>query len=478
MRALQSPIFDHTGTMTMGKDKDQKKPWGGRFTGSLSTIAERLSASISYDARLWRQDIRGSQAHAKMLNRIGILTERELADILKGLNKIGQEIEAGAFAFSESLEDIHMNIEAALTERIGDAGRKLHTARSRNDQVALDMRLYLRDESEEIRTMLIALVGLLADTADKNIDVIMPGYTHMQVAQPVRFSQHLLAYAWGFLRDAGRLDASSRACSQLPLGSGALAGLNYPVDREFVRQELGFAEIVPNTMDAVSDRDFILDFCYFAAVCGVRLSRFCEELVLWSTSEFGFIRLGDGVTTGSSIMPQKRNPDIAELIRGKSGRTAGNLVSLLTLLKGLPMTYNRDLQEDKERLFDSIDTVKLALAGMMEMISTMTVKSDRMRKAVYSNFSTATDLADYLARKGVPFRKAHEIVGTIVRTCEDDGIDFFAMSAADFRKFSPEFGDDIADTVNPETSVERKISAGSTAKKEVVAQIETIRKMI
>jgi len=308
--------------------------------------------------------------------------------------------------------------------------------------------------------------------------VIMPGYTHLQVAQPVRFSQHLLAYAWGFLRDAERLDAAVRASSKLPLGSGALAGVNYPVDREFVRNELGFDEIVPNTMDAVSDRDFIFDFCYFAAVCAVRLSRFCEELVLWSTSEFGFIRLGDGVTTGSSIMPQKRNPDIAELIRGKSGRSIGNLVSLLTLLKGLPMTYNRDLQEDKERLFDSMDTIRLALAGMVEMISTMTVKDGRMRQAVYSNFSTATDLADYLVRKGVPFRRAHEIVGTIVRTCEEQGTDFFAMGAADFRKFAPEFGDDIADIVNPETSVERKVSAGSTAKKEVLAQIESIRKKI
>lgn len=462
----------------MGKDREQKKPWGGRFTGSLSNIAEKLSESISFDARLWRQDIRGSQAHAKMLNRIGILTDGELADIIKGLDQIGKEIDAGAFTFSESLEDIHMNIESALTGRIGDAGRKLHTARSRNDQIALDMRLYIRDEAEEIGALLADLVGLLADTAEKNIDVIMPGYTHLQVAQPVRFSQHLLAYAWGFLRDSERLDASVRACAQLPLGSGALAGLNYPVDREFVREELGFDAIVPNTMDAVSDRDFILDFCYFTAVCGVRLSRFCEELVLWSTSEFGFIRLGDGVTTGSSIMPQKRNPDIAELIRGKSGRSIGNLVSLLTLLKGLPMTYNRDLQEDKERLFDSMDTIRLALAGMMEMISTMTVKDGRMRQAVYSNFSTATDLADYLARKGVPFRRAHEIVGAIVRTCEERGTDFFALKAADFRKFAPEFGDDIADIVNPETSVERKVSAGGTAKKEVLAQIEAIRQMI
>lgn len=462
----------------MGKDRDQKKPWGGRFTGSLSNIAERISASVHYDSRLWRQDIRGSLAHAKMLHRIGILSDKELDDIVKGLENIGKEIEAGAFAFSESLEDIHMNIETALTERIGDAGRKLHTARSRNDQVALDMRLYLLDESGEIRDMLAGLIDLLAAAAEKHIDVIMPGYTHLQVAQPVRFSHHLCAYAWGFLRDAERLDAVSRACSLMPLGSGAMAGLNYPVDRDFVRRELGFSDIVPNSMDAVSDRDFIFDFCYFAAVCGVRLSRFCEELVLWSTSEFAFIRLGDGVTTGSSIMPQKRNPDIAELIRGKSGRTIGNLVSLLTLLKGLPMTYNRDLQEDKERLFDSVDTVKLALGGMMEMIGTMTVNSDRMKRGVYSNFSTATDVADYLARKGVPFRKAHEIVGTIVRVCEEKGTDFFAMKAADFREFSPEFGDDIAGIINPETSVERKVSAGSTARKEVLAQIEAIRKKI
>lgn len=458
--------------------EEKKKPWGGRFTGALSGTAEKISSSIQFDARLYRQDIRGSIAHAGMLNRIGILSDAELADIRRGLSDIEKEIDAGTFAFKTSLEDIHMNIEAALTERIGDAGRKLHTARSRNDQVALDERMYLRDEAVEVRVLLDALVGVLVGIAEQNIDVLMPGYTHLQVAQPVRFSQHMLAYAWGFLRDAKRLDAASDACSLLPLGSGALAGLNYPVDREFVRKELGFEGIVPNSMDAVSDRDFMLDFCYFAAVCGVRLSRFSEELVLWSSSEFGFIRLADAVTTGSSIMPQKRNPDIAELIRAKSGRLAGNLVSLLTLLKGLPMTYNRDLQEDKERVFDSIDTMKLALAGMAEMLSGMTLNVERMKKAVFSNFSTATDIADYLTRKGVPFRKSHEIVGRLVRSCEEQGTDFFALKAADFKKLAPEFDDDIVGVVGPARSVEGKLSAGSTAKKEVLAQIEALKKLL
>ena len=458
--------------------KEKKKPWGGRFSGSLSGTAERISASIRYDSRLYRQDIRGSVAHARMLHRIGMLTEKELKDIIAGLGEIETEIDGGSFEFSPSLEDIHMNIESALTARIGDAGRKLHTARSRNDQIALDLRLYLRDESAEIRNILDELVGVIAAAAEKYIDIILPGYTHLQVAQPVRFGHHLLAYAWGLLRDRERLDAAADSCRLLPLGAGALAGLNYPVDREFVREELGFEDIVPNSMDAVSDRDFVLDFLYFASVCGVRLSRFCEELVLWSTSEFGFVRLDDSVTTGSSIMPQKRNPDIAELIRAKSGRLAGNLVSLLTVLKGLPMTYNRDLQEDKERLFDSVDTIKLGLAGMGEMIAGMTVNGGRMLDAARRNFSTATDLADYLAKRGVPFRKAHEIVGTIVRHCEQKGADFFALTPAALREFSPEFGEDIGDLLSPEGSTERKESAGGTAKKEVSRQIAMIRKKL
>jgi argininosuccinate lyase len=459
-------------------DKDKKKPRGGRFSGNLSNTAEKISSSIHFDRRLYEHDIRGSIAHATMLNRIGILSGQELALIRKGLSGIKKEIEAGKFRFSESIEDIHMNIEAELIRRIGDAGKKLHTARSRNDQIALDMRLYLRDESDAIHELLLKLVRVLVEIAEKELDVIMPGYTHLQVAQPVRFSHHMLCYAWGFLRDGKRLAAVSRECGKLPLGSGACAGLNYPVDREFVSKELGFDEIIPNSMDAVSDRDFILDFLYFAAACGVRLSRLAEEIVLWSSSEFGFVRLSDSVTTGSSIMPQKRNPDIAELIRGKSGRLAGNLMSLLTTLKGLPMTYNRDFQEDKERLFDSIDTIKLSLAGMAEMLATMTINPERMRQAVYKNFSTATDIADYLTLKGVPFRESHGIVGSVVRFCEETGIDFFNLKARDFKKFSDIFEDDIIDIVNPEKSVERKLSAGSTSKKEVLAQIKALKKLI
>ena len=455
---------------------DEKKLWGGRFSAGSSGITEKISSSIQVDSRLFRQDIRGSMAHARMLRKIGVLSEKELASIESGLLEIQEEIEKGAFPFSSSREDIHMNIEAALTERIGDAGKKLHTGRSRNDQVALDVRLYIQDESQEISALLKELVGVLVSLAEDNLAVVMPGYTHLQVAQPVRFSHHVLAYAWKLLRDKKRLDAAVDATMSLPLGSGALAGVNYPSDREFLRKELGFKDITRNSMDAVSDRDFVLDFLYFAAVLGAHLSRFCEEIILWSSSEFSFIRLGDAVTTGSSIMPQKRNPDIAELIRGKTGRVYGNLVAMFTILKGLPMAYNRDLQEDKEPLFDSIDTVKLCLAGMTEMMRSVTVNSGRLKEAVRSNFSTATDLADYLVKKGVPFRQCHEIVGSIVRYCEEKGVDFFTMSPDVLRGFSPVFEDDIADVLDPETSTERKESPGSTARGEVEKQIRLIRK--
>lgn len=458
--------------------KTDKKLWGGRFSEGSSSITEKISSSIHFDARLYKQDIRGSIAHARMLHRIGVLDQKERDAIIAGLNKIRDEIEAGTFEFKASREDIHMNIEAVLTERIGDAGKKLHTGRSRNDQVALDARLYIQDESQHIRLLLNRLLHVLVDIADRHIDLIMPGYTHLQVAQPVRFSHHMLAYAWKLLRDRGRLDAAVEATKSLPLGSGALAGLNYPSDREFLRQELGFNDITMNSMDAVSDRDFVLDFLFFAAVLGAHLSRFCEELVLWSSSEYAFIRLHDSVTTGSSIMPQKRNPDLAELIRGKTGRLYGNLFALFTILKGLPMTYNRDLQEDKEPLFDSIDTVKLALEGMAEMMSSVTVNEQRLREAVTSNFSTATDIADYLVKKGVPFRESHEIVGAIVRYCELNNVDFFTLSVETLRGFSPAIGDDITEVLDPQNSAERKQSPGSTAKKEVIKQIEVLREKL
>lgn len=416
-------------------------------------------------------------AHAKMLRKIGLLTDDELTAICDGLKEIQKEIDNGTFEFSPSLEDIHMNIEARLTERIGDAGRKLHTARSRNDQIALDLRLYIRDEAAEIGVLLSRLIGMLADIAELHINVVMPGYTHMQVAQPVRFSHHMLAHAWALSRDARRLRFAVESCGLSPLGAGALAGVNYPTDRDFVSGELGFDGITMNSMDSVSDRDFAVDFLNFAAILGMHLSRFCEELVLWSSAEFNYIRLSDRVTTGSSIMPQKRNPDIAELVRGKCGRLYGNLISLLATLKGLPLTYNRDLQEDKEPLFDSVDTVKLALEGMLEMLGTVTVNVDVMKAALYRNYSTATDLADYLAAKGVPFRKAHEIVGSIVRHCETQDVDFFELPIETLRGFSGTFDDDIREILNPETSPERKLSRGSTSKKEVLAQIAALKKI-
>ena len=452
-----------------------EKLWGGRFTDAPADITERLSSSIQYDSRMYAQDIMGSIAHARMLNKIGILTSDELEAIINGLNNIKKEIESGEFIFLESLEDIHMNIESRLTERIGEAGKKLHTARSRNDQVAVDVRLYLRDEIKSIRALLLTLMQTLVKTAESNIETLMPGYTHMQIAQPVSFGHHILTYAWQILRDITRLDAANNAAMSLPLGAGALAGVNYITDRKFIAKELGFNDVIINSMDAVSDRDFVLDFLYFATVLGTHFSRLCEELVLWSTAEFGYIKLADGVTTGSSIMPQKRNPDLAELIRGKSGRLFGNLISLLTVLKGLPMTYNRDMQEDKEPLFDSIDTVKLAIEGVDTMLSTMTVNKERMQRGVYSNFSTATDIADYLVKHGVPFRKSHEIVGSIVRYCEENSKDFFSLDVSELRKFSNVIEDDIISCLKPENSTESKKSMGSTAKGEVERQLKVLK---
>jgi len=458
------------------KKKDTKgKLWGGRFAESTSDIAEEISASIQFDYRLYAHDIRGSIAHAKMLNRMGLLTEDELNAIVKGLEEIRREIDGGTFEFSPSREDIHMNIEATLTERIGDAGRKLHTARSRNDQIALDMRLYVRDVCDEQHRLLQRLITALVSLAEVHIGVILPGYTHLQIAQPVRFSHHLLAHAWALLRDLARLHSCRTGSDVLPLGSGALAGVNYEIDREFLREELGFAAMSHNSMDAVSDRDFILDILYYCAMLGMHLSRLCEEIVLWSSAEFGFITLADSVTTGSSIMPQKKNPDIAELIRGKTGRLYGNLISVLTLMKGLPLTYNRDMQEDKEPLFDSLDTIRASLAGVREMLSTMRVNVETMEQAVYKNYSTATDIADYLTKRGVPFREAHEITGTIVRYCEENGIDFFTLSVERLRAFSPHFDDDVKEFLDPRTSTERKLSHGSTSVRSVEKQIALIR---
>jgi argininosuccinate lyase len=460
------------------KDRKNRKLWGGRFRDSSSDITEKISASIHFDSRLYDQDIRGSIAHAKMLNRIGILSDDELGEIVNGLEQIKREIAEGGFRFSTSLEDIHMNIEAALIERIGDTGRKLHTARSRNDQIALDLRLYIRDQSKRIDLLIRNLISLMLDLAEVHIDVVMPGYTHLQIAQPVRFSHYLLAHAWALQRDYKRLQFFNKISNVLPLGAGALAGVNYDTDRDFLKEELGFDDLIYNSMDAVSDRDFVLDFLYFASVLGMHLSRFCEDIVLWSSREFGFIELSDRVTTGSSIMPQKKNPDIAELIRGKTGRLYGNLISLLTVLKGLPLTYNRDLQEDKEPLFDSVDTVIVSLEGMYEILSTMRINSKAMEAAVFKNYSTATDIADYLSKKGVPFREAHEIIGAVVRHCEEKGIDFFKIPVDELKNFSDHFDKDVTEYLNPRTSTERKLSEGSTSKSSVEKQILMIRERL
>jgi argininosuccinate lyase len=456
----------------------QKKLWGGRFENANAEITERISASVEYDARLYRQDIRGSIAHASMLCKIGVLTEDERDRIVNGLNEILSEIEAGTFEFSRLLEDVHMNIEYALTQKIGDAGKKLHTARSRNDQVTLDLKLYVRDACVEIRELLLRLIGVLVAKAETHLDVIMPAYTHLQVAQPVRFAHHLLAHAWALSRDVKRLACAVDASMTLPLGVGACAGVNYPNDRELLRETLGFRSISNNSMDTVSDRDYVLDFLYFAAVLGMHLSRMAEELVLWSTSEFAFVRLSDSVTTGSSIMPQKRNPDVAELIRGKTGRLYGNLTSLMVTLKGLPLTYNRDMQEDKEPLFDSVDTVKLCLEGMNEMIATMQVNAEAMRDAVLSNYSTATDLADYLVGKGVPFRQAHEIVGNIVKHCEQHKKDFFSLTVEELIAFSSTIDGEVRSVLDPFSSTERKLSRGGTSLREIKDQITALKKII
>jgi argininosuccinate lyase len=455
-----------------------KKLWGGRFDNGSSEVTERLSESISYDSRLYKQDIRGSIAHAEMLSRAGIISADDFQNIKKGLLNIREEIDSGKFEFSASLEDIHMNIESRLTSDIGDAGKRLHTGRSRNDQVALDIRLYVRDQSVIIKELLLKLIHIIVDTADKNIDAVMPGYTHTQVAQPVRLSHHLMAWAWMLSRDLRRLEFAVHSSDFCPLGSGALAGVNYATDREFLSKELGFADYTPNSMDTVADRDFALDFLFFSSALGIHLSRICEELVLWSSTEFSYIRLSDGVTTGSSIMPQKRNPDVAELIRGKSGRLTGNLVTLLTILKGLPLTYNRDMQEDKEPLFDSIDTVSISLEGMIGMLKDAEFKKETMKKAVYRNFSTATDLADYLVKKGIPFRESHEISGSIVRYCETENKDFFTLTLEDFKKFSDKIGSDVVENINPISSTERKLSAGSTSTAEVKKQIQKIRALL
>lgn len=451
----------------MSKDK----LWGGRFTQPTDKFVEEFTASIEFDKRMYRQDIRGSVAHARMLGKQGIIPIDDVEVIVHGLQQILQQIEAGEFDFSIGLEDIHMNIEARLSARIGEAGKRLHTGRSRNDQVALDIRLYLRDEIVEICTYIDLLMDALLTQAEDNLDVIMPGFTHLQTAQPILLSHHLMAYVEMFKRDRARLYDCLKRVNVMPLGAGALAGTTFPIDREYVAEQLDFPEITRNSLDAVSDRDFALEFLADASILMMHLSRFSEELILWSTSAFKFIELSDGFCTGSSIMPQKKNPDVPELVRGKTGRVYGNLIALLTVMKSLPLAYNKDMQEDKEPLFDTIDSVKGCLKIFGDMIKEMKVCEVNMRRAAALGFSTATDVADYLVRKGLPFRDAHEAVGNSVKYCIENGMDITELSLAEWQLFSPYFDKDIFAAITIDACINARDVTGGTAREQVWGEI-------
>ena len=458
------------------KQQASRKPWGGRFTEATNELVEEFTASIPYDWRLYPYDIAGSIAHAAMLAKTGIITKNESRRIIKGLESILKEIASGAFEFSLGLEDIHMNIEDRLIRKIGPVGGKLHTARSRNDQVALDIRMYLRDEIAEIHELLGQLQNVVVGLADRHCEVVMPGYTHLQRAQPVLFGHHLLAYYEMFERDRGRLVDCFRRVNVMPLGAGALAGTVLPIDRKFVAKLLAFREVCENSIDAVSDRDFSIEFTAACAQIMMHLSRFSEELVIWSSSEFGFITIGDAFTTGSSIMPQKKNPDVAELTRGKTGRVYGSLTALLTIMKGLPLAYNRDMQEDKEPVFDASDTVRLTLSVFLEMLKSLTVHADAMRRAAEDGFITATDLADYLVRKNLPFRRAHELVGRAVLLASKRGCGLGTMPLREYQKLSPLITEDVYDAISLEASVGRRTSYGGTAPANLKKRLQTLKK--
>ncbi len=449
-----------------------EKLWGGRFSEPTDQFVEEFTASIDFDKRLYHQDIRGSIAHARMLGKQGILPMAEVEKIVAGLQEVLARIEAGKFDFSVALEDIHMNIEARLTEKIGEAGKRLHTGRSRNDQVALDIRLYLRDEIVEISAYLDMLVDSLIYQAEANLGVIMPGYTHLQTAQPILFSHHMMAYVEMFTRDKGRMEDCLRRMNALPLGAGALAGTTFPIDREHVAELLDFPGVTRNSLDSVSDRDFALEFMGASSILMMHLSRFSEELILWSTSEFKFVELTDSFCTGSSIMPQKKNPDVPELVRGKTGRVYGNLMALLTVMKALPLAYNKDMQEDKEPLFDTIDTVKGSLKIFADMVREMRINAGNMRAAAAKGFSTATDVADYLVRQGMPFRDAHEVVGKTVAYCIANGKDLPDLTMDEWQGFSDKIGEDIFGAITLEASVNARAATGGTALERVKAEIE------
>lgn len=446
--------------------------WSGRFTENVSEFTQRFGASLPVDKALYAQDIAGSKAHAKMLATVGVISEDDAQQIAAGLDRVKADIESGDFTFDINDEDIHMSVEKALTAEIGDAGVRLHTGRSRNDQVATDTRLYAKQRATDLMRANVALRHALIGQAEANFGVILPGYTHLQHAQPVLFSHHMLAYVWMLARDYRRLQAARDAADACPLGAAALAGTTYPLDRQMTAGELGFASVIPNSLDAVSDRDFLLDLDYACAVSCMHLSRLCEELVLWSTSEFGFIELSDAFSTGSSIMPQKKNPDFAELIRGKTGRVIGNLVSLLVTMKALPLAYNKDLQEDKYGAIDSAKTLEDCLQCAAGMIETMSIKPENMLKQAKLGHLAATDVADYLAKRGLPFRHAHEVVGHLVLLCEQRGCNLDDLSFDDFKAASPLFKEDIVKALDLPSIVAARTTEGGTGEAAVTQQME------
>jgi len=452
--------------------------WSGRFKEAVDEQVKRFTASVGFDQRLAKYDIEGSLAHARMLAAAGILPRRDLAAIERGLARVRREIESGTFAWSLDAEDVHLNIERRLTALAGDAGKRLHTARSRNDQVATDLRLWLREEIDQILKLIVVLERALLDQAQRHAALVMPGFTHLQVAQPVTFGHHLLAYVEMLERDRERLIQARSRVNRMPLGAAALAGTSFKIDRKRVARELGFEALAENSLDAVSDRDFAIEFCACAALVMVHLSRLSEELVLWMSPRFGFVRLPDRYCTGSSIMPQKKNPDVPELVRGKSARVIGATVALMTLMKGQPLAYNKDNQEDKQPLFDAVDTVRDSLAVFAGMVAGMQPVPEAMRAAVLEGHATATDLADYLVRKGVPFRDAHEAVSRAVREAERLGVDLAALPLATLKRFSPKIGPDARKVLTPEGSVAARNHVGGTAPVQVRAAIARARKRL
>lgn len=457
---------------------DSMKLWGGRFQKGTAAEVDDFGSSIRFDQRMYRQDIKGSIAHATMLGRQGIIPQEDADKIVKGLQGILTDIEAGKIEFEIDAEDIHMNIEKILTERIGDAGKRLHTGRSRNDQVALDLRMYLLDEVVEIEKMLIDTLRTLVSLAKTHTDTIMPGYTHLQKAQPITFAHHVMAYTEMLKRDFTRLADCRRRMNVMPLGSGALAGTTYPLDRELVAELLGFDAVTMNSLDGVSDRDFAIELASALSLLMMHLSRFCEELILWSSHEFSFVEMDDAYSTGSSIMPQKKNPDVAELIRGKTGRVYGHLMGLLTMMKGLPLAYNKDMQEDKEAIFDAIDTVKLCLPVFCDMLATLTVKKDVMLRGAKGGFTNATDAADYLVKKGLPFREAHAVIGRMVFYSIEKNKSLDELSMDELKEFAELIEEDFYQAISMETCVNDRKVIGGPAKEAVKKAIENAERFI